>query len=290
MLGLRSRAAAIAATALILALVPPRLGLLNLIILTPAWVVTGVAGLLAYVVYSVDILHKVPTRSADRERHGLRPLAFTSPSAWSALLTRRSWEDTGSNTKLALHASSSSAFNTLSDTIMGLVKEHFILPWYQRISPSSAMPDQIELLVRRMLFELIKKAELVDWPTFMVARILPIVTEHLQHYRSVEHLASAQASSPTIPLPLPKKPHPALAPGAHTFTWGSASIDAHFRDRLEKLVKETLHNADRSVVVSTLVREVLLGTVWSPAFEMLCDSDFWNRQIDERAGQYLREQ
>jgi hypothetical protein len=27
-----------------------------------------------------------------------------------------------------------------------------------------------------------------------------------------------------------------------------------------------------------------------PVFDMLCDSDFWNRQIDERGGRYLHEQ
>jgi hypothetical protein len=39
-----------------------------------------------------------------------------------------------------------------------------------------------------------------------------------------------------------------------------------------------------------MVREVILGTVMMPVFDMLCDSDFWNRQIDEKGGQYLHEQ
>jgi sorting nexin-25 len=59
---------------------------------------------------------------------------------------------------------------------------------------------------------------------------------------------------------------------------------------LERALESALPENDRSEVVKTMVREVMLGAVMMPVFDMLCDSDFWNRQIDEKGGQYLHEQ
>ncbi|ORX36019.1 PXA domain-domain-containing protein [Kockovaella imperatae] len=273
MLGISARATVTSVTALCLAFLLPRLGLLNTFLLAPLWISAGLAVFVAYAIATVDARH--------REPYIIRPLGFTTPSAWSALLIRRSWESPAPPT-----LSSESGFDAQVDSFMRLVKLHFIAPWYTRISPDQAFPDQVDILVRHMVEELGKRAQIVDWPSFIVSRILPILTEHLRHYRSVEHLAST--STTPMPLALPKKPHPALANTAHTFWGSSSSIEAHLRDKLERVVNGTLQ--DGSTVVSTMVREVLLGTIMTPVFDLLSDSDFWNRQIDDRAGKYLHEQ
>lgn len=270
MLAVSQRATLTAVITLGLALILPRLGVVNVVLLTPLWVTAALTWPVVYLILYVG---------SDKElgsSYALRPLGFTTPSAWAALLTRRTWES-GPPPPVA-------PFNDQMDSLLDLVKTHYINTWYARISPSPAFPDHVEVLIRRMVIELVRRAGMVDWPTCMASRILPILTEHLKHFRSIEHLSSI---TPSIPLPLPKKPHPALA--AHT--WGSSeSIEAHFRDKLDQIVDEMLHESDKSLVVSTLVREVLLGAVWDPVFQMLCDSDFWNRQIDDRAGRYLHEQ
>ena len=146
--------------------------------------------------------------------------------------------------------------------------------------------------MRRLLAAFTRRAEEVDWPTILVSRILPLVKEHLHHYRNVEHLTSSSiGSSPVLPLPLPNKAHSAILQQAHMPAGTiSPSIEAHLRDWLRRILGEAIPTGDRSEVVQTLTREIMLGSALLPTFEMICDSDFWNRQIDEKGGRYLHEQ
>jgi sorting nexin-25 len=175
-----------------------------------------------------------------------------------------------------------------------LIIASFILPWFTRISPSRAFPNAVETLLRSFLTDIVRLAEQVDWSALLVSRIIPIITEHIHHYRSVEHLSSSTTTSApntSLPLPLPPRPHPALARQDHVPV-GIASpfIEAHLREWLRRVLERSLPEKDRSEVVLTIAREITLGAVLLPSFDMLCDSDFWNRQIEEKGGRYLHEQ
>ena len=123
-----------------------------------------------------------------------------------------------------------------------------------------------------------------------------MITDHLHHFRSIEHLASTSLPSitpanPVLPLPLPKGHHKALTTQLHLPTEGmSPTIESHLRGLVANMLEHILPEQDRTDVVRTIVQEVVLGSVLGTVFEMLCDSDFWNRQIDERGGRYLHEQ
>ena len=184
--------------------------------------------------------------------------------------------------------------NAQLDTIFALVSNTFILPWYTRISPSPAFPNAMEILVRQVLIDLVSRAEAVDWSIVIVSRILPLVKDHLHHYRSVEHLTSTVGGplpNPALPLPLPLNAHPALSSEARVSVGAiSPLVEAYLGNWLGRLLNEAMPISDRSEVVMTLVREIMLGAALLPTFNMLCDHDFWNQQIDERAGKYLHEQ
>jgi sorting nexin-25 len=175
------------------------------------------------------------------------------------------------------------------DRLLDLIQRHFILPWYSRISPSPAFPKGTDTLIRHVIANLVTQGEHVDWSSLLVSRIVPIVRDHLQHYRSVENLASDSRTA--LPLPLPIKAHPALSTPDHSSASGTPPlVEAHLRSQLALLMGRLLPEADRSEVVKLLVREIVLGAVLLPVYEMLCDPDFWNRQIDDRGGRYLHEQ
>jgi sorting nexin-25 len=231
---------------LILALVLPRLSLVQSILLTPAFISLGLVGITGISLYHV-IRHegKQESNQLERQRHALRRFNFTTPSAWSAVLTRQSWEDSPSPSwrtpiRQLSGRTSTVRFNALFD----LIKAHFIIPWYARISPSRAFPDAVEILIRQSLSRTIQRGEEVDWPNVLVSRIVPLVTDHLHHFRSIEHLSSTSAK-PTpqthLPLPLPRKPHPALASTSHGHSTGSSpTIEAHLRGLVKRILKHIL--------------------------------------------------
>ena len=258
------RAVLIASSTLLLAILLPRFTALQLLALTPLWSLAVISALLAYAISSVD--RKGPSHSSARLRHALRPLS----------------EATLKPTRPPLELSSSVRVKSLLHSVLALIRVHFIESWYAHISPAPDLPDNIEVLIRHVLTSLVSRAQDVDWPTFAMSKLLPILTDHIQHFRSVEHLAH----TPALPLPLPPKAHPALM----HFWSNSDSVEAHLRDKIALVVDDLLVDTDRSVVVTTIVREVVLGTIFSPILEMLSDGDFWNRQIDEKLGKYIYEQ
>jgi sorting nexin-25 len=227
-----------------------------------------------------------------RKRHALRPLLFTTPSAWSAVLTKNTWE-TSPPSWPSIHQSATPGLSSKLDSILSLIRSNYILPWYSRLSPSPGFPNAVELLIRHVIGELVERAEQVDWSKLMVSRITPLVKDHLQHYRSVEHLASSSSGpspNPVLALPLPKNAHPALSRQDVDASATLINIEMHLRGWLEKVTRATLPDTDKSEVVMALMREILLCTVLLPVVDMLSESDFWNRQIDEKGGNYLHEQ
>ncbi|OCF73903.1 hypothetical protein I204_05748 [Kwoniella mangroviensis CBS 8886] len=279
---------------LVMAALFPRLYILQTLLYTPIYVSSVIFFAITYTIYRTIKLDDRSSShsSAARTRHALRPLKFTTPAAWSAVLTRQSWEENPSPFT-PIHKNASNEVTSRLDSFFGLIKVHFILPWYNRISPSPAFPHAVEELIRHILSDVTGRAENVDWPDIMVLKVLPIFSDHFQHYRSIEHLSSSSSApspNPALPLPLPRTSHPALSAHPHTSSGVSPSIEAHLRDTLAKVLARSLPEKDRSELVVTIVREIVLGAVLLPVFDMLCDADFWNRQIDERGGRYLHEQ
>lgn len=285
-----TRRAAIASAAVLgLAIFGPRFSFFQAIAIAPA-----ILSLFICVILGLAIAGLIRSDGARqrRQRRAIRPLVCTTPSAWSAVLTRQTWEEQTTSRSPALLSSAPTAVKAALDRLLELITLHFILPWYSRISPSPAFPNLTDALIRQVIANVINQGEHVDWSSLLVSRVVPIVKDHLQHYRSVENLASSSTNSRTaLPLPLPSKAHPAFSSQDHiTAPCTSPLIEAHLRTQAERLLGQILPEADQSEVVQLPVREILLGAVLMPVYDMLCDPDFWNRQIDERGGRYLHEQ
>ncbi|BEI83708.1 hypothetical protein CcaverHIS002_0403120 [Cutaneotrichosporon cavernicola] len=259
-----------------------------------------------------------PTPFSSLQHAATRPLAFTTPTRWKEFIAGMESEAGGAGSRLRaagvsdalaeaasaplpqspLAAASRTAvpgFETPAvaarlDAILGLIRTFYVLPWYTKISPSRAFPDAVESIIRHALGSAAKQAQDVDWPSVVTARVLPLVTEHFQHFRSVEHLA-APPSSPDkgLPLPLPTHAHPALTPRNVSPDADIPAIEAHLRGHVQRALLVLLPEKERTDVVAIMVREIVLGAIIMPVFNMLCDSDFWNRQISEQGAKLLHE-
>lgn len=236
-------------------------------------------------------------RSGDLARHrrrAVRQLSLATPSAWSAMLVRQEWEESPSGSRSrtapALRPLPGRVIAKL-ESLLGLIRSSFILPWYSRISPSAALPNAVDDLVLRTLANVAQAGEPVDWSRLVMSRVLPIFKDHLQHYRTVEHLVanSAAPSAVDSPLPLPRNAHPALSDSVLGVESPSPAVESHLRSMVSRLITIALPAEDQSAIVTIIVRELLLGSVLLPIFDMLCDGDFWNRTIEEKGGKYLQE-
>ncbi|WWC86349.1 uncharacterized protein L201_001222 [Kwoniella dendrophila CBS 6074] len=266
------------------------------LIYTPIYISSALFFLVIYIlvqaIRSDRQYTSISTDATVRIKYALRQLKFTSQAAWSAAKTRQEWEENPS-LFLPIHKNASSQVNNRLDSFLRSIKIHFILPWYNRISPSPAFPHAVEVLILQVLSDVTRKAENVDWPDMMVLKVLPNVSDHFQHFKSIEHLSSTSSGpspNPALPLPLPRKFHKALTNHLPTSDGVSPSIESHLRETLARVLEQTLPEKHKSELTLTIIREVILGAILLPMFEMLCDPDFWNRQIDERGGRYLYEQ
>ncbi|KAG0146919.1 hypothetical protein CROQUDRAFT_62281 [Cronartium quercuum f. sp. fusiforme G11] len=123
--------------------------------------------------------------------------------------------------------------------------------------------DEIDLLLARLHAEVLQKKN----------------TEAKQNLNSS---GNPDGPRPTIRL------HPAVdVPTPNS----QSSEQAHLRRLLEIILPIVLPPAEaNSRAVRILVIELLTCSIIGPVIEMLSDSDFWNRFIEERAGNVIREQ
>ncbi|MBW0460667.1 hypothetical protein O181_000382, partial [Austropuccinia psidii MF-1] len=87
---------------------------------------------------------------------------------------------------------------------------------------------------------------------------------------------------------IPTRLHPAVdVPTPNS----QSSEQAHLRKLLEKLLPIILPEPEaKSETITSLLVEIFAFSVLGPVVELLSDSDFWNRLIEESAGNVIREQ
>lgn len=224
-----------------------------------------------------------------RKRQAYRPLSFTTPSAWSAGITRLSWEDAAHTTPIRIHKDAPQSFNDSLDQLLQLVRRDFIMPWYTRISGSAAFPNAVDRTIRQSLANLVVTAGKVDWANVIVSKTVPLLKDHIEHYKRVEGTLPT-AHGGEISIPLPPKHHPAIAPH-HTPSLAPAAVEAHLQrtaDRLLGCILPEKEGASQSVRMMT--REIITMMILVPVIDMLSDGDFWNRLIEERGRRQIHEE
>ncbi|KZP25278.1 hypothetical protein FIBSPDRAFT_855816 [Athelia psychrophila] len=276
---------------------------LTLVLISPFFILfVTLLCLVSHVIagYFLDIRRRPSRRGL--LANAARPLAFTTPAAWQALLTRSQWSVKPPQTMPRLRPELPVVSDALNE-IMTMIVRDFVLPWYQEISSSPSFPTAVSSVLHESIGRVLERAAAIDLPALVAKRILPKVTAHIEQFRQSEvalrgaKLERSLTHSEELDLLLASrysikgggKLHPAIDNLSSTFT--KQTEETHLRDLLEKVLPFVLPEPEsRSNAIKIVVREIAACSVLYPVMDLLADPDFWNRAIDEVAGAAIHQQ
>ncbi|KAH8835579.1 PhoX domain-containing protein [Flagelloscypha sp. PMI_526] len=230
------------------------------------------------------------------------PFAFSSPAAWEALKTRSQWQNSP-QTYSPIYPDSPAISQSLNEIIAFILRD-FVQVWYKELSSSPVFPNAVGGIIHDSLEALLERATTIDLATLVVRRILPHITNHIDHFRQSEMalrgagLERKLTQSEELDLLLAGryassnskgKLHPAVDNLSTAFT--KQSEEAHLRQLVDKalpLILPETEAASKALVI--VAREIVSCSVLYPVMEMLSDPDFWNRIIDQVAGNLIHQQ
>jgi sorting nexin-25 len=238
--------------------------------------------------YLLDV-HRPPLTNTTKS--AAKPLAFSTPAAWQAVLTRSQWtQGTGRPTSKPIHPSSVEVSKAVEDIITLIIRD-FVLAWYSGISSSPSFPNAVSGTVHSSLDRLLNRAGSIDIATLAVKKILPKLTAHIEQFRLSEvalrgaTLERQLTQSEELDLLLASRYagrgrlHPAVSNLSSAFT--KQTEESHLKALVERALPHILPEAEAgSSAVRIVVREIVACSVLYPVLEMLSDPDFWNKMID----------
>lgn len=264
-----------------------------LIIFSPILILILTLAALAGNIYVGHILDGKRRSTRNRLLHAAKPLSFSTPAAWQAVLTRSQWSQSIQQNYPPLLRDSPEISAALEDVINKIIRD-FVQVWYQDISDSPTFPNAVSSVIHSALEAMLDRAATVDLAALIVRRILPQITTHIEHFRQSEvalrgaRLERRFTQSEELDLLLAGryadkgsgKLHPAIENLSTTFT--KQTEEMHLRHLVEKALPHLLpDSAARSRAVTIVVREIAASTVLYPVMDMITDPDFWNRMIDQ---------
>ncbi|KAI0778795.1 PXA domain-containing protein [Trametes elegans] len=275
---------------------------ITLALLLPLLVLLTVVGFFALNValgYALDAIRPSPRNVLTT---AARPLAFSTPAAWQAVLTRSQWTHKAPQSLPPLCADAPVVSAAINDILILIVRD-FVLVWYKEISSSPSFPTAVSSTLHSAMERLLQRSTNLDLSALVVKRILPKVTSHIEQFRQSEvalrgaGLERKLTQSEELDLLLASryaargggKLHQAVDNLSSTFT--KQSEENHLRELVEKALPHILPEKEAgSRAVKIVVREIVACSVLYPIMEMLADPDFWNRMIDQVAGAAIRQQ
>ena len=262
-----------------------------LLILSPLFLLLFAIGYLLLNIY-LGWLFDARSQPYNPLHQAARPLAFSTPAAWQAVLTRSQWSQNTPKTLAPLAPGLPEVSDALNDIVTMIIRD-FVSSWYKDLSNSPAFPIAVSSVVHASLQQLISRASVIDISALVVKRILPRVTTHIEQFRQSEvalrgaGLERSLTQSEELDILLASryankggKLHPAVENLSTTFTRQTEEI--HLRQLVEKALPWILPPKEsKSKAVRLVVREIVTCTVLFPLVEMIADPDFWNRMIDQ---------
>lgn len=262
-----------------------------LLIFAPLLLSCLLIAFLLFFVYLGHVLDATRRFSRPNLTNAARPLAFSTPAAWQALITRSQWSLNDSPLS-PLVPQAPQLSRALNDVIALIVRD-FVQSWYRDISSSPCVPQAVTALIHQSLQKLRDRAEGVDVPAFLVRRIIPKVTAHIEQFRQSEmalrgaDLERRLTQSDELDILLANKYtakgsgklHPAIENLSSTFT--RQTEEMHLRKLVDQILPFVLpENEAKSRALTIVVREIIVCTVLYPVVDMVSDPDFWNQSID----------
>ncbi len=168
---------------------------------------------------------------------------------------------------------------------MVLVQRYIVFP---------ILPTAVSSLLHASLAQFLHRASSIDFAAFVVRRILPKVTSHIDQFRQSEialrgtGLERKLTQSEELDILLASryagkgvsKLHPAIDNLSTTFT--KQNEEMHLRRLMDRVLPFLLPDTDaKSMVLRITVREIAACAVLYPLLDMITDPDFWNQMIDQ---------
>ena len=264
-----------------------------LVLLLPLFLLFLVLGFFALNLALGYILDSVRPAPRNALHTAARPLAFSTPAAWQAVLTRSQWSHKAPQSLPPLYPDAPVVSAAINDILILIVRD-FVLVWYKEISSSPSFPTAVSSTLHASMEKLLERALTLDLSALLVKRILPKITSHIEQFRQSEvalrgaGLERKLTQSEELDLLLASryaargggKLHPAVENLSSTFT--KQSEENHLRELVERALPHILPEKEaQSRAVKIVVREIVACAVLHPITEMLSDPDFWNRMIDQ---------
>ena len=174
------------------------------------------------------------------------------------------------------------------EQIIELVVRDFILSWFQRIDQKSEseFPDEIRLILRRIITKLESNLKKTDLTTLIVFRLIPLVSKHFDTYcKARSNIASTTTRGrhstgdnfhllTAIEFNNIYRLHKAITLKPNHL---DSDIEAYIDKKSEMITTSMLESRDlNSSFVLILCREILSKNIFSPALIKFHDPDRWN--------------
>lgn len=222
-----------------------------------------------------------------------RPLAFSTPAAWQAVITRSQWSHKSPKTLAPLIPDYPSVSAAVNDILIMVVRD-FVLAWYKDISSSPSFPTAVSATLHSSIDQILSRTNNIDLTNLIVKKIVPRITTHIEKFRQSEIALRGAAlerkltQSEELDILLAGKYasmglgklHPAVDNLSSTFT--RQTEEAHLKKLVHGILPLVLPEKEvKSKTIRIVVREILVCAVLLPVIQMFSDPDFWNKTIDE---------
>ncbi|KAF9114150.1 Intermediate filament protein [Mortierella sp. AM989] len=228
--------------------------------------------------------------------HYLRPAKFTRPVHWSNIMKQRRQEQAAKYRTPIVE--NMPQFSEAVDTVIELIMRDYVAGWMRAITPEVVLQQRLEELLRIILIRLKTRVMDLDLTQFLVTKIVPKVTTHVNDFRKAEmalrgnSLERSLTESDELDIMVAGKfrngkLHKALSTSIST----KATEEAYLRNVVQAILPTLLPTTEvQSEILRHLLRELLVCAVLRPVMELLSDPDYWNQNVDLYIGKAIREQ
>lgn len=187
--------------------------------------------------------------------------------------------------------------STSIDQLIEYVMRDFVLGWYKSISQDPSFPAHVDGTIRQALLLLMLRMRDIDWPELLVAKMLPIITDHFKNFVAAETAVRERSLGHNLTdhkefqfavasQYCHGRLHPSIALKQYRY---SEHRKSWLRNLVDKFIPSLLGSSASSTVVSHLSRDILACSVLFPVLNMFSDADFWNQMIVNTAGPTLQD-
>ncbi|KAF9432855.1 Intermediate filament protein [Entomortierella beljakovae] len=228
--------------------------------------------------------------------HYLRPAKFTRPIAWGIVEKQRRQEQAAKyRTPIS---DDMPLFSEAIDSVIELIMRDYVLGWMRAITPEVVLQQRLEELLRIVLINLKSRVVDVDLTQFLVTKVVPKVTAHVNDFRKAEMALRGNSLERTLTesdeldiMVAGKFRNGKLHKAISTSVSTKATEEAHLRNIVQTILPTLLPQSEvHSDILRLLLREILVCAVLRPVMELISDPDYWNQNVDLYIGKAIREQ